>query len=273
MKNILILGASGTIGNALYKILSPYYNVYGTYFNNKDIRNKKKIFFDSSTTQLQSILKITKPKLIINALKGEQLDLINVQRNTVDYCMKKDCRLMFISGVNVFDAFHNYPSCEYDKTLSESVYGKFQITMENHMLKVPFTKKVIIRSAIVFGVKSKRLKEIDFKVENKIPIEVFPNTIVNFSSLYRLTQQIHFIINHKLSGIFHLGTDDLISHSELIKKIISSRYMTKIIYKRIYSSNEIRYLALLSKKNRLPKYLHYTVNQGLEDIKIVSKKI
>ena len=99
MKNILILGASGTIGNGLYKILSPYYNVYGTYFNNKDIRNKKKIFFDSSTTQLQSILKITKPKLIINALKGERLDLINVQRNTVDYCMKKDCRLMFISGV------------------------------------------------------------------------------------------------------------------------------------------------------------------------------
>ena len=49
--------------------------------------------------------------------------------------------------------------------------------------------------------------------------------------------------------------------------------MTKIIYKRIYSSNEIRYLALLSKKNRLPKHLHYTVNQGLEDIKIVSKKI
>ena len=90
MKNILILGASGTIGNALYKILSPYYNVYGTYFNNKEIRKKKKKFFDSSTTQLQSILKISKPKLIINALKGERLDLINVQRNIVDYCMKKE---------------------------------------------------------------------------------------------------------------------------------------------------------------------------------------
>ena len=273
MKNILILGASGTIGNALYKELSPYYNVYGTYFNNKDLRNKKKKFFDSSTIRLISILKITKPKLIINALRGERSDLINVQRNIVDYCTKKDCRLMFISGVNVFDTFHNYPSYEYDKTLSESAYGKVQIIMENNMSKVPFTKKVIIRSAIVFGIKSKRLKEIDFKVENKIPIEIFPNTIINFSSLYRLTQQIHFIINHKLSGIFHLGTDNLISHSELIKKIISSRYMTKIIYKRIYSSNEIRYLALLSKKNRLPKYLHYTVNQGLKDIKIISKKI
>ncbi len=273
MKNILILGASGNIGSALYKQLSPYYNTYGTYFTKKSKNSNKIFFFSSSISTLKNILKKTDPKLIINALKGVSVDILNVQKKLVDYCLKNDCRLMLISGANVFDAFHNYPSYEHDKTLSESIYGRFQIKMESQMLKLPYIKKLIIRSPVVFGLKTKRMKEIEFKIEKKIPIEVFPNTIINFSSLNRLTQQIHFIINHKLSGIYHLGTDDLISHSELIEKIVSARYLIKMICKRVYVSNHVKYLALLSKKNRLPKHLHYNIDQGIKDLELIRKRI
>tara|TARA_B100001057_G_scaffold499811_1_gene611920 strand:- start:4768 stop:5589 length:822 start_codon:yes stop_codon:yes gene_type:complete len=273
VKNILILGGSGTIGNALYKELSPYYNSYITYFTKKNTINKKKIFFDLSISSLVSILKFTQPKLIINSLRGEPNKLINIQNLLVDYCINNNCRLMHISGANVFDAFHNYPSYEYDKTLSESKYGKLQIKMENAMIKLRYSKKVIIRTAIVFGRKSKRIMDIDYLIENKIPLEVFPNLIINFSSLNRLTQQIHFIINQMLSGIFHLGTNNLITHSELIEKIAYSRFMTKVVYKRIYTSNEIRYLALLSKKNKLPKHLNYSIDDAIKDLEPISKKV
>ena len=273
MKNILILGGSGTIGSALYKELSPYYNTYGTFFTKKNKDSKKIFFFSSSVLSLEIILEKTDPKLIINALKGVSEDMLNVQKKLVNYCLKNDCRLMLISGANVFDAFHNYPSYEHDKTLSESIYGKFQIKMETQMSKIPFSKKLIIRTPVVFGPKTKRMKEIEFQIERKIPIEVFPNTIINFSSINRLTQQIHFIINHKLSGIYHLGTDDLISHSELYEKILSSRYLVKMICKRVYVSNHIKYLALLSKKNRLPRHLHYNIDQGLKDLELINKRI
>tara|TARA_B100000780_G_scaffold66533_1_gene43841 strand:- start:4282 stop:4824 length:543 start_codon:yes stop_codon:yes gene_type:complete len=180
---------------------------------------------------------------------------------------------MLISGSNVFDAFHNYPSYEYDKTLSESIYGRLQIKLENLTMKLPYTKYVIIRSAIIFGSKSPRIKEIDYCIQKRTPIEIFPNAIINFSSLWRLTQQIHYIINKNLSGIFHLGSRDLIPHSELIEMIIDSRYFIKPIYKRVYSSNNIGYLALLSKKNKLPSHLNYGFKEGLNDLDLIHKRI
>lgn len=273
VKNILILGGSGYIGNALYKELLPYHNTFATYYNNKSFINNNFFYFNSSNYLLKSILKKVKPKLIINALKGIDTNLIKVQNTITTYCLKNNCRVMLLSGSNVFDAFHNYPSYEFDKTLSESKYGRLQIKLENFTLKLPYTKYVIIRSAIVFGTKSKRIKDLDTSIHKRIPIEVFPNTIINFSSLLRLTQQIHYIINHNLSGIFHLGTNDLISHSELIERIIDARYFIKPVFKRVYSSNDIGYLALLNKKNKLPNHLYYSTEQGLNDLELIHKKI
>jgi len=272
VKNILILGASGTLGKCLYKELVPYYNVVGTFYKSKNY-NKSFTYFNLSNSLLKSLLRKTKPKLIINVLRGYDNDLIKIQKLIIDHCFNNNCRLMFISGSNVFDAFHNYPSYENDKTLSESKYGKLQIELENLTLKLPFTKNVIIRSAIIFGPHSPRIKEIDYKIQKKIPIEIFPNTIINFSSLIRLSQQIHYIINHNLSGIYHLGSNDLIPHSELIEKIIELRYYIKPIYKRVYSSNNIVYLALLNKKNKLPEHLNYNIDEGLSDLKLLYKKI
>ena len=273
MKNILILGGSGTIGNALYKELAPYYNTYATFYNNKSFVNNNFFYFNSLDDSLKSVLKKTKPKLIINALRGVDEELIKVQQAIINYCLRHNCRIMLISGSNVFDAFHNYPSYEYDKTLSESKYGRLQIKLENCTLKLSYTKYVIVRSAIIFGPKSPRIKEIDVSIQKRTPIEVFPNVIINFSSLWRLTQQIHYIINHNLSGIFHLGANELIPHSELIEKIIDSRYFIKPIYKRVYSSNEILYLALLNKTNKLPSHLSYSTEQGLNDVELIHKRI
>ena len=273
MKNILILGGTGTVGNSLYKELAPYYNTYATFYKNDSFVNNNFFYFNLTYNLLESILKKTKPKLIINALRGGDESLIKVHKKLVKYCLRNNCRLILMSGSNVFDAFHNYPSYECDKTLSESIYGRLQIKLENLTLKLSYTKCVIIRSAIIFGSKSPRIKEIDVCIQKRTPIEVFPNAIINFSSLWRLTQQIHYIINHNLSGIFHLGSNDLTTHSELIEKIVDSRYFIKPIYKRVYSSNEIGYLALLNKKNKLPPHLYYSIEEGLNDLELIHKRI
>tara|TARA_B110000444_G_C18850182_1_gene604942 strand:- start:3576 stop:4397 length:822 start_codon:yes stop_codon:yes gene_type:complete len=273
VKNILILGGSGTIGSAVYKELAPYYNTFSTFYKNEKYSNKNTFYFNLSKSSLTSILKKSKPKLIINSLKGLSDDLLVVQKILIKFCLDNDCRLMLISGSNVYDAFHNYPSYEYDKTLSKSKYGRLQIKLENLVLKLPITKHVIVRSAMAFGSKSPRIKEIDISIQKRTPIEIYPNAIINFSSLWRLTQQIHYIINHNLSGIFHLGTKDLISHSELIEKIVESRYFIKPIYKRVYFSNEITYLAILNKKNNLPSHLYYNIEEGLNDLELIHKRI
>ena len=81
MKRVLILGASGFIGNTLYKELSSYYDTFGTYFTKKGFGHNHHFFhFDMEEGGLESIIKEVKPKLIISALRGpfEALSLIHI---------------------------------------------------------------------------------------------------------------------------------------------------------------------------------------------------
>ena len=85
------------------------------------------------------------------------------------------------------------------------------------------SKYVIVRLPMVFGLHSPRIKEIQEKVAQNKPIEVFPNTIINLNSDHKLSQQVHYIINQKLSGIYHLGTVDLITHYDFHKRLAAKR--------------------------------------------------
>src|SRR5699024_6144994 len=173
----------------------------------------------------------------------------------IDYIQKHSCKLIFLSSANVFDAFTNFPSYEYDKTFSVSIYGRFKIKIENALLRLPNEKYNILRLPMVFGANSPRIEEIKTYHKVKDPIEVFPNVVINSTTLSKLTQQIHYIINQNLFGVFHLGSTDLIHHNDLILDICEKLELEDIKITRVYESNEDRYLAILPKENRLPKHL------------------
>ncbi len=267
MKPILILGGSGFIGNALYKELGSYFNTYGT-FNTNEVFKKNKHFFQYSIEKggLNDILNKLNPKLIISALRGNFNAQIKAHSYIIEYVKYNNCRLMFLSSANVFDSFRHYPSYEYDKTLSKSIYGHFKIKIENQLMNLPIGKFVIIRLPMVFGINAPRTKEIDKAVKEDIAIEVFPNTIINVNSDVRLCQQIHYMINHKKTGIFHLGSTDLISHFDFIKTLVEKRHLKTGIYKQVFTSNSIRYLASLPKENKLPQHIQPSYMEILEEI-------
>lgn len=269
MKSILILGASGFIGNALYKELAPYYKTYGTYHSSEEYKKNNHFFYyDIEKGGLNSLLNEIKPKLIISALRGDFNAQVEAHRFLIDYIRTHDCRMMFLSSANVFDSFRHYPSYEYDKTLSESVYGHFKIKIENQLLHLAVGKYVIIRLPMIFGINAPRTLEIDAAIKNDTSIEVFPNTIVNVNSDVRLSQQIHYLINHKKTGIFHLGSTDLISHFDFIRTLIERRHNTSGIYKQVFTSNTMRYLATLPKENKLPHHLQPSYTDILDDLSL-----
>ena len=272
MKRILILGASGFIGNTLYKELNSYYDTFGTYFTKKGFGNNHHFFhFDMEEIGLETIIKEVKPKLIISALRGPFEALIETHQFLIDLIDSYNCRLIFLSSANVFDTFEHFPSYEYDKTLSESIYGRFKIKIENDLLRLPPTKFVLVRLPMIFGNLSPRIQELDEAVSANQPIEVFPNTIINVNNDIKLSQQIHYIINQQLSGIFHLGSTDLIHHFEFIKLIIQKRHQREAIYKQVYTTNQMRYLAVLAKENKLPNNLLFSYTDVLDDLTLVKK--
>jgi len=272
MKRVLILGASGFIGNALYKELNSYYDTFGTYYSKKGFGQNQHFFhFDLKEGGLENIVKEVKPKLIISALRGPFEAQIETHQFLTHLIERSDCRLMFLSSANVFDTFEHFPSYEYDKTLSESIYGRLKIKIENDLLRLSPSKFVLARLPMVFGNQSPRILELDEIIKNKLPIEVFPNTIINVNNDIRLTQQIHYIINQNLTGIFHLGSSDLIHHFDFMKLLVQKRYQKNTLFKQVFTTNQMRYLAVLSKENKLPANLLFSYTDIIDDLSMIKK--
>jgi len=266
---ILILGASGFIGNAIYKELCSYYKTFGTYRISKKIFEDNHQFFQYNAEEddIYEILEATKPSIIISSLRGDFHSQTIAHSHISEYLLTHDCKIIFLSSANVFDAYSKYPSYELDKTLSGSIYGHFKIKIENMLLRLPKKKVAIVRLPMVLGAQSPRLKEIKQHLQDKTAIEIFPNIIMNVTTDSKMTQQIHYIINRNKYGIFHLGSTDLVHHDEYFKdiiKLLSSK--NGVVYKHVYTSNEDRYLAVLPKFNKLPKHLEVTSTQVLEDL-------
>lgn len=263
-KKILILGGSGFIGNAIYKELCKYFDTYGTYFSARNsFKNNKQFFkFDLQEDDIFDVLEKVKPDFIISAIRGNFASQVQAHQHITEYISNIDCKLYFISSANVFDAYSKYPSYENDKTLSESVYGRLKIKIENMLLRLPKNKMAILRVPMVFGNNSPRIRDIKkFILENE-PIEVFPNLVLNVTNDDKLTQQIHYLINRNKSGVFHLGSQDLVHHEDFTKEIVEQIGNFNPIYKRVFTTNEERYLAVLPRDNRLPKNLQF----GYQDI-------
>lgn len=265
-KKILILGGSGFIGNAIYKELCNYFDTYATYCSSGRAfeDNKQFIRYDMLEDDIYQLLEQIRPQVIISALRGNFGAQIQAHQHIAEYLVKNDCKLYFLSSANVFDAYSKYPSYEHDKTLSESVYGRLKIKIENMLLRLPRSKMAILRVPMVFGNSSPRVKEMKKFIWNNEPIEVFPNLIINVISINKLTQQIHYLINRNKSGIFHLGSYDLVHHEDFIKDILERIGSFNPIFKRVFTTNEERYLAVLPKDNKLPKNLRISCQEIID---------
>jgi dTDP-4-dehydrorhamnose reductase len=264
LKKILILGGSGFIGNALYKELYPYFDTHATYRTENTFFEKNQKFhqFDLERESIGILLENLRPNVIVSALRGNFLAQVHTHFEIIDYLLKtKNSKLIFLSSANVFDAFTNYPSYEYDKTLSQSVYGRFKIKIENALLRLPNHKYVIARLPMVFGASSPRIAEIKRQLQEHEAIEVFSNVVVNATFDTKVTQQLHYIINRNKQGVFHLGSNDLIHHNDLVAEICETLGEKKPLLKNVYDSNFDRFLAVIPKDNLLPKNLQISIQE------------
>lgn len=265
---ILIFGASGFIGNAIYRELCGYYKTFGTYRTPKREFEKNQQFFhyDVEQDDAYEILEAVKPSIIISALRGDFSAQIIAHSHMLEYMKLHKTKMLFLSSANVFDAYSKYPSYENDKTYSNSVYGHFKIKIENMLLRMPKKQVAILRLPMVFGKHSPRIEEIKTFLKEKEPIEVFPNLIMNVTSDYKVTQQVHYIINREKYGIYHLGSQDLVHHESFIEEILDSLGAKNAILKRVYTTNDNRYLAVLPKEHLLPKHLQLQSKETLKEL-------
>ena len=269
MKNkILILGASGFIGNAIYKELLPYFDVFGTYCTSHTNFDENQVLFqfDVSKDSILPILKEIKPNYIISSIRGDFKSQYNIHQEIRDYILETtNCNILYISTVNVFDAKFEFPSYENDDLYAESEYGKFKVSIEKLIGTLPESNYSILRLPMVLGVNAPRIIQLKQANKHHANFEVFPNLIISITTVNKIAQQVHFIINKRRLGIFHLASNDVIHHSDLFEEISDSLELNNVIFKKAFSSNEDSYLAILPKDNKLPKNYRITVAQVIEE--------
>ena len=126
---ILILGASGYLGQIIYKELCNYFKTFGTYYRPKKQFEANKHFFNYNVEEddIYEILELTKPDIVISALRGNFQAQTIAHAHIAEYALKHGSKIIFLSSANAFDAYSKYPSYESDKTLSHSIYGHFKI--------------------------------------------------------------------------------------------------------------------------------------------------
>ncbi|HLT33726.1 MAG TPA: sugar nucleotide-binding protein [Aquaticitalea sp.] len=267
---IIILGASGFLGNALYRELCAYFKTFGTYCQHNKILERNKHFFQYKVEEddIFDILEAVRPSIIVSTLRGDFHAQVIAHQHLAEYSRMNGCKIIFFSSANVFDGYSKYPSYEDDKTLSESIYGHFKIKIENMLLRLPKQQSIIVRLPMVFGAQSPRIREIKQHIHEKTAIEIFPNLIMNVTNDFKVTQQIHYMINRNKSGIFHLGSTDLVHHDDFIKEMIGILTPIPVHFKHVFTTNEDRYLAVMPKANKLPKHLQITSHEVLEELQM-----
>ena len=266
---ILILGVSGFLGGAIYRELHPYFQTFGTYRTSCISHEKNKHFYqyDFEEDDIFEILNQVNPTIIISSLRGDFSAQLTAHKHLYEYTThKKECKVIFLSSANVFDAYSKFPSYENDTTLSNSIYGHLKIRLEQLFLKLPTKKVAIIRLPMVFGALSPRNNEIKLLLKLDEPIELFPNLIMNVTTAKKVSQQLHYIINRNKNGIYHLGSSDLVCHDDFIKELVKKMDFNNTRYKLVYTTNDSRYLAVLPRENKLPKHLQMKSEEVLDDM-------
>lgn len=252
----------------MYKELSGYFDLHGTYATPTPALEENQVMhhFNVNQGNLGELLAEIEPTIVISSLRGDFAAQTQAHNDLITYAATTGCLIYLLSTVNVFDAKKQFVSYELDLPRAESDYGKFKIGLEKVVSVLPKGQFGILRLPMVLGLNSTRIVQLIESYKHKAAYEVYPNLIISAISDQRLARQIHYIVNQRLSGIYHLSSKDVMHHGDLIIEISEKLGLEGMVYKQNYRSNTDEYLAILAKKNRLPKQFRFTMNELINEI-------
>lgn len=222
--------------------------------------------FDHTVDSASTLLSEVSPTDVVYALEGPAESQLQLLKVIVEYCRAKDARLLFLSSVAVFDAVRSHASYENDKPIPQSSFGKYKTQAEKIVDDLPADLFSILRLPLIIGTNAPTIKQLRQAHRHQAHFEVFPNHIISVISDIELVRQVHYIVNQKLSGIYHISSTDLIHHSDLFLELSQKLGLKNTIFEYNYSSNEDEYRALLPKQRPLPGQFAVTVAQLINQV-------
>lgn len=224
---ILIIGASGFVGNSLYQILKNK-NVIGTYLS----RFKEGLIkLDmTSKSDLESLYNKYKPKIVYMPAFIPGVDYCELNkdaceinrsgiRNVMEICKKYNSKLIFFSSDYIFDGKYG-PYLEIDKPNPINEYGKTKLICEKIVQEL--SDYLIIRTTVVYGynIESKNflmslIKDLKTGLKRKVPLDQIGSpTYINDLSKITIS-----LVEKNKNGIYNVVGPDYCSRYVFALKI------------------------------------------------------
>ena len=233
MKKILIVGASGFIGNRLFKKLidNPNYELKGTSLNTQnDIFETLDI---NNLEQTNILLNKFDPEIIIWCAGNKNLseteeslkNTINVNFESIkgieDYLNKFSLtHFIFLSSDYIFDGVKGNFKVN-DKANPKTFYGISKLMAEQYIIK-KFSLFSIVRTSAVIGKGSVFFDWLNNCVVNKKKTSLYANNFTP-TPIGFLIRQIEYLFEKKTSGIYNVCGNKILSRYD-IGLIISKYY-------------------------------------------------
>jgi dTDP-4-dehydrorhamnose reductase len=272
MKTI-IFGVSGTVGKALTSTLTGnHHEVYGSYHLRKPSFLPADRVIQLPVEELDLLDKFltqVNPDFVIMALRGDFEKQLKFHVHIAEHLRNKGGRMIFCSTSNVFDASTDSPHYEEDPPNAASDYGQYKVECEKVMAEMLHDNLTIVRIPTVFGHDTPRTNELRQQLKEGMPIKIYTNFYSTRNTDHLLSKQIAYLMEQKRSGIFHLGTTDIMVHSEFMKKLVTRWGYTDVTFEELQretfsSAIPKRYDNSLLSNHPLPQELQHNHEQLIE---------
>ncbi|WP_237274799.1 SDR family oxidoreductase [Tenacibaculum ovolyticum] len=295
MKNIVVTGSNGLLGQSLVNLLlkeKQKYNVIGfSRGKNRSGRNDFKYISVDITDKVVLLEKLREcnPDIIVNTAAMTNVDAcednkvacdklnIDVVGYLKEYSEEKNTHLIHLSTDFIFDG-ENGPYKETDKPKPLSYYGLSKLKSEN-ILTTSNINYTILRTILVYGqvfdmTRSNIVLWVKKSLENKEQI-----TIVN--DQYRMPTYVEDLalacklsIDNKTTGVFNISSNTLLSIYEIAKQIAEVFNLDENLIKPI-STVELNQKAIrpvktgfdLTKTNKVLNFFPESFKEDLQKFK------
>ena len=235
MEKLLIIGASGLLGNMIYQSSKGKYETYGTYNSHKPkLTNTLKLDV-TEKNDVSKLIRDVKPNLVIDThalsnvdyceLHPEDAWKINVEgtKNVAESCKVNGCKYLFVSTDYVYDGYKTTTYSEKDKPHPINYYGKTKLIAEK-VIEALDMDCIIARTAVLFGASdsfdklpfpSWVVRQLKLKNKIKVVIDQYSNpTLVDSLGEFLLS-----LYEKDRSGVFNISGKDNISRFEFSKML------------------------------------------------------
>lgn len=259
MEKILVLGASGTVGAAVYRQLGQCsaFDLYGTYFHRKPDDPQMRYFSLEEPEHINDLLAEIAPDIVISALRGDFERQMEVHILTAEYLREHQGRMLFLSTANVFDGDLTSPHYEDDIPQSVSEYGKFKILCEDGLRERLGDRAVILRIPFVFGRNSARTLQVKAGCQAGT-VDVYKNLVSNYVTDLQIADYVEWIVKEKKEGIFHIGTTDVMDYGEFARRLVR-KFCTE--YPTFHYLDAGGNMAVLSRRRDVPSRMEWNVDR------------